>query len=208
MPHDAPATPVPPHIAIVMATPDVAEMIRLVLLDEGYDVTIETVGEDACDAPPFRPTADLVIIDCFPLRPVTHWSERDLRCLCDRFAPSPILVCAESFPSRDEIETLCADLALPAIFKPFDIDHLIAMVAALVGKNASTGRRPVLRPMSSAPMRFAQSGCDGLQAGGAEAGRSAGLPGLQEGGEQTWTPSSTPGEMSAQDASRCGRLPS
>jgi DNA-binding response OmpR family regulator len=122
-----------PVIAVVDDDPDFQALLVEIFDDEGYAVAQHTEADTGL--PALRRTApDLIVLDLRLERPTSGWELlRRLRAEPD-FRTTPIIVCSADEPFLARHLHELHDQGCAALPKPFDLDHLLALVAAgLVG---------------------------------------------------------------------------
>lgn len=113
------------QILVIEDDRDIANLIRQVLSDEGYDLAFV----DSLDRAPADLAPDLVIMDLVGLRPYESGSARaSVRGVSLRYPMTPIIVCTAHEPALKELDGLGAAAVLP---KPFAIDLFVETVARL-----------------------------------------------------------------------------
>jgi two-component system chemotaxis response regulator CheY len=102
----------------------IAELVRVVLEDAGYQVHVSTDGEMP------SMTADCIVTDLMSVRVYTRDGARDwvLR-LADRFPNVPVIVVTAHAEAARDGEALGARAV---IMKPFDVEQLMAAVREVV----------------------------------------------------------------------------
>lgn len=125
-----------PSIILIHDSPDVREMLCLLLAEAGYTVA-------ACPpvaAAPLirRAPPDLIILDISPLQATIGWTVLDSLQTDPTTAPIPLLVCSTSPALLADVE----QRRLPTFPEPFPPQDLLAAVAAALG-------RPVVRRRGS-----------------------------------------------------------
>ena len=158
------ASPPRPHVLVLDHAPELLDLLREIFEDAGYRVTLrrmDEVGPDAvtaCD--PDVLVTDLVARDGTPDLRRVRWLRSD-----PQTAGLPIVVCTGAIPFVRERSDELADLGVKVVPKPFDIDHLVAVVdrcvqdpvgfvTVLDGRGAvdhRTRRRTKVVPMQGEP---------------------------------------------------------
>jgi CheY-like chemotaxis protein len=111
------------------------EIFREILIDEGYDVTVEAVLCESMDDV-IRLAPDLIVLDLiFDGQPAGLDFLRRLKA-----APAtksiPVLVCTAAGGLTEEIQRQLTEWECASVTKPFDIDDLVAAVRECLDKAA------------------------------------------------------------------------
>jgi two-component system response regulator MprA len=109
------------------------EIFREILIDEGYDVTVEAVLCESMDDV-IRLAPDLIVLDLiFDGQPAGLDFLRLLKA-----APAtksiPVLVCTAAGGLTEEIQRQLTEWECASVTKPFDIDDLVAAVRECLDK--------------------------------------------------------------------------
>ena len=109
------------------------EIFREILIDEGYDVTVEAVLCESMDDV-IRLAPDLIVLDLiFDGQPAGLDFLRRLKA-----APAtksiPVLVCTAAGGLTEEIQRQLTEWECASVTKPFDIDDLVAAVRECLDK--------------------------------------------------------------------------
>lgn len=123
--------------AILVLDPDqaIADLLALILREEGYEVILAGSLEEASSALSAR-HFDLIITEALAQRDIFRFDPTFLAELKSLAGDTPIILCSV-YPSTDH---LCAhEFGLAAVVpKPFDIDRLSEKVNRLLGKAGPT----------------------------------------------------------------------
>jgi two-component system response regulator MprA len=115
-------------VLVVDDDPDIRESIEELLRSDGLDATSAANGEEALRALAARPV-DAVLLDLMmPVMDGRQFVEELRR----RGVPVPVVLLSAG---RD-LRRVSAELALPAVEKPFDLDVLLAQVHRSLGDAA------------------------------------------------------------------------
>lgn len=129
--HSAPA-----HILVIEDDPDLRELFHELLADEGYCVSSR--GTPAADIPGALASLapDLIVTDS-----MGHAGEsltaslRSLRADL-RLTRTPVILCTGAVRKLHDLDGAIADLGVRVVLKPFDIDHLLGVVAAALDEGS------------------------------------------------------------------------
>ena len=113
---------------VIEDDPDIQNLIRQVLSDEGYELAFV----DGLDRAPVDAVPDVVITDLVGVRPYASGLARAwVRRVQDRYPGAPIVICTAHELALKELDQLGAAAVLP---KPFAIDVLVQTVARLTAQ--------------------------------------------------------------------------
>ena len=113
-----------PCVLVVEDQTDFRELLQVVLESEGYETMIATNGAVALDLMRDR-TPDVVLLDL--MMPVMDgWTFRQCQLAEPRFANVPVI----AVTAIHDADAIAAQLNLPCLRKPIDIDVVLERVAA------------------------------------------------------------------------------
>jgi CheY-like chemotaxis protein len=118
-------------IVVIEDTPDILELIEVVLSDEGYRVVSCQVADAAIDTVASEQPA-LVIAD-LKMAGVQHWELVDALIEDPRTGKVPMIVCSGAAVELREAEERLRQQGVDVLVKPFDIDVLVTMVHTMIG---------------------------------------------------------------------------
>lgn len=126
--------PVKHHILVINDTQEVLEVMRDLLEDEGYRVTLHS---DAIrDIERIREIApDMVILDHLMGDEEYGWQIIQKLRLDRDLAQLPIIVCTAAARMVRELEGHLKAKGITVVLKPFDIDDLLNAVRAALGRD-------------------------------------------------------------------------
>jgi len=118
-------------VVVVEDTPDILELIEVVLSEEGYQVVpcldasgaVETIANE-------QPA--LAIVD-LRIAGVQHWELVDALLADPRTATIPLIVCSGAAAELREAEARLRARGVGILVKPFDIDDLVRLVRTTIG---------------------------------------------------------------------------
>ena len=124
-----PVHPDPVHVLVVEDDPDLRDLFHDLLTDEGYRVSSR--GTPAADVPGVLAllAPNLIVTDS-----MGHSGDsliaslRSLRADL-RIAKTPVVLCTGAVRKLQDLDGAIADLGVRVVLKPFDIDHLLGVVA-------------------------------------------------------------------------------
>ncbi|MCC6177079.1 MAG: response regulator [Chloroflexi bacterium] len=118
-------------IVVVDDTPEVLELVTIILEDEGYHVVACQDGTQA-EATIFRVRPDLVILD-LRIAGVGEWQILDAIKANERTRQIPVIICSGAVRELQEAEGRLRSQGCDILSKPFEIDDLLSMVKRHVG---------------------------------------------------------------------------
>ena len=130
--------PAKQHILVINDTQEVLEVMRDLLEDEGYRVTLHS---DAIrDIERIREIApDMVILDHLMGDEEYGWQTIQKLRLDRDLAQLPIIVCTAAARMVRELEGHLKAKDITVVLKPFDIDDLLNAVRAALGRDQIAG---------------------------------------------------------------------
>lgn len=135
------------QVLVVDDDQPVRDALRMVLEDEGHEVTEVGDGQQALDVLRRSAAPMVVVLDLMmPKYDGTHV----LRAVAEepealgRHAYVLLTAAGKTLPSA--VTALLRDLVVPVVSKPFDIDHLLRVVALAVQRLSGQNPHPQPRP--------------------------------------------------------------
>ncbi len=117
----------PRHILVVNHAPEILDLVKELLEDDGYRVTTrsrDAVGvDDIVDLHP-----DLIVLDYMWSSSDADWSLLNLLRIDRRTRDIPVVLCTAAVRQVREMEAHLDAMGVRVVLKPFDIDHLIDTV--------------------------------------------------------------------------------
>lgn len=122
------------RILVVNDTQEILELFRMILEGEGYDTVlagfpVQRVVEVEEIAP------DLIILDLVFNEEKTGWQMLQMLKMNRSTAKIPVIVCTAAIDMVRQQEGYLVSQNVHVVFKPFDIDHLLANVKQLLGSH-------------------------------------------------------------------------
>ncbi len=132
------------HVLVVNHAPEILELMRELLADEGYHVsTLARAGQDIDTIASLKP--HLIIIDYMWPSSDNEWVLLNLLTIDRRTRDIPVILCTAAVAQVQPMEEHLLRLGICVVLKPFDIDELLEVVrGALAGK--PVGSDATLRP--------------------------------------------------------------
>lgn len=125
------------HILVVNDTQDVLDAIQMVLEDAGYEITTRTEPTtSAADVEAINP--DLLMIDMLFAGKNIGWELIQAIRLHPATAHLPVIVCTAARHEVTESESVLLGKGITVVYKPFDIDDLVAAVEQALSAPANT----------------------------------------------------------------------
>ncbi|HZO76222.1 MAG TPA: response regulator [Ktedonobacteraceae bacterium] len=124
------------HILVVDDDPSILDMIQLLLEQEGYRVTTSLVVlEDLADVERLQP--DLIILDFKMSERESGWTFLQKLKLHRPTKHIPLFLCTAALSDVREQEPILAQKGIPIVYKPFDVEELLATVEQMLGPGSS-----------------------------------------------------------------------
>jgi len=130
-----------PHILAINHSPDLLDLLRDLLTDEGYRVSVQSHLER--DLATFNHLApDLIVIDYMWATTDENWSLLQLLRLNPPTVSTPIVLCTGAIREAVEMTDHLREMHIDVVLKPFDIARLLNVIAAALArdKSAQIGR--------------------------------------------------------------------
>ena len=125
------------HVYVVNDTPAILDLFRHLLEGEGYRVTLDTFNPLALEdklAEIKRAAPDLLVLDFIFGGEAIGWQLLQLMKMDREARTIPVIVCTAAVRQAEELQPHLAELGVTVVLKPFDIDHLLAEVAKVLGR--------------------------------------------------------------------------
>jgi len=120
-------SPAKPHVLVINDTQEVLEVMRELLQDEGYEVTLySTAIRDLENIREIGP--DLLILDHLMGDEEYGWQTIQKLRLDRDLAPLPVIVCTAAARMVEELQGHLKAKGITVVLKPFDIDDLLNAV--------------------------------------------------------------------------------
>jgi DNA-binding response OmpR family regulator len=117
------------RILVVNDTPEILELLRDILEDEGFEVVLYSyAGRDLADVKRVRP--DLIVLDFIIGGEDYGWQLLQKLKLDRETERIPIVVCTAAVNLVRELEGHLRAKSVSVVLKPFDIDDLVGQVEA------------------------------------------------------------------------------
>ena len=115
------------RILVVNDTQEILELFRILLETEGYDVILAGFPiQQIADVEQINP--DLIILDFIFGDQTSGWQMLQMLKMQRSTASIPVIVCTAALNMVREQEGYLVSQGIHVIFKPFDIDHLLANI--------------------------------------------------------------------------------
>lgn len=133
-----------PHILCVNHSPEILSLLRDLLEEEGFRVTTQThTDKDLDRIAGLDP--DLITLDYMWSTVDDDWSLLQLLKLDRRTRMIPIILCTGAIREVEALAEYLQTMDVSVVFKPFDINRLVAAV------HEALGHEPVIRASSVVP---------------------------------------------------------
>ena len=122
------------HVHVINDTPEILDVFRLVLEDEGYRVTTDRFTTELAPrvAHVRELTPDLLVLDLIVNGEAAGWQLLQLLKMDRATRKIPIIVCTAAVRTVDELHSHLDAMGIKVILKPFDVDHLITVVKSVI----------------------------------------------------------------------------
>ena len=125
----------PSHILTINNDAMVLGLLRDLLADAGYQVTTQTyLDKDLAHLATLAP--DLIILDYMWPDDDQGWSYLQVLRMDRRTATIPIVLCAGEIREVDALAGHFAEMGIQVVLKPFNIDRLLDVIAAMLAAEA------------------------------------------------------------------------
>jgi CheY-like chemotaxis protein len=122
------------HIMVVNDSMEFLQLMKELLTDEGYEVTlVESGGGTRAAAKQHRP--DLLILD-LRMPDMSGFEVLNLLRLDPETQAIPVLLCTAAVRDVQAQEPILRERGIPVLFKPFDLDELLETVRGILGEDA------------------------------------------------------------------------
>ena len=131
------------RILVVNDTAEILDMFRVVLEDEGYEVILFSFPlRKIEDIEALHP--DLIILDLIFGGEKLGWQMLEMLRLNRSTSTIPVIVCTAAVQTIRDQEGYLASQGVRVLYKPFDLDDLLAMIkqATATNKDAMKNKEP------------------------------------------------------------------
>lgn len=119
------------RILVVNDTQEILELFRMLLEEEGYEVVLSGFPiQQISDVEQIHP--DLIILDFVFGDQKSGWQMLQMLKMKRSTASIPVIVCTAALDMVKEQEGYLVSQGVHVVFKPFDIDHLLANINQLL----------------------------------------------------------------------------
>lgn len=129
----------PKHILVINDTPSILDLFQELLGEEGYRVTVDIFDvpsrEKLDHIKALRP--DLIILDFIVGGESLGWQLLQLLKMDRETVSIPVVVCTGAVRQVTELQGHLTVMGVGIVLKPFDIDQLLAEVAASLARAGS-----------------------------------------------------------------------
>ena len=126
------------HILVVNDTQEILELFKDILVDEGYEVTLRSFAIRELDELR-KAQPDLIILDYLMNGEDAGWQTLQKLKMTTDLCDIPIVVCTAASNHVKEMEGHLKAMNVTVVLKPFNIDHLLSAISAMLdpSKDAS-----------------------------------------------------------------------
>jgi CheY-like chemotaxis protein len=127
------------HILCINHAPELLDLLSVLLEDEGYRVsTLQSIERSLDGIVKLNP--DVITIDYMWATSDNEWTYLNLLTIDPRTRNIPIVLCTGAVRHAVEMQDHLAAMGIRVVFKPFDIDDLLAAVHDSLAARPATVR--------------------------------------------------------------------
>lgn len=127
-----------PHILCINHAPEILDLLRTLLEGEGYRVSTHPTAERDIDGL-VELAPDLITIDYMWASSDSEWAYLTMLRMDPRTRDIPLILCTGAVAQVQDMEAHLTSIGVRVVFKPFDIDTLLAAVRAELDGTPSLG---------------------------------------------------------------------
>lgn len=125
-----------PHILAINHSPDVLQLLKELLMEESYKVTLRShLDRDLPEINHIAP--DLIIIDYMWATTDDNWSMLQLLRLNTATRKTPIVLCTGAIKEAIGLNEHLREMNIDVVLKPFDIDRLLKIIAGAIERHSN-----------------------------------------------------------------------
>ncbi len=125
------------RILVMNDTQEILELFRLLLEQEGYEVILSSFPlQKVAEIEQIKP--DIIILDFLFGDKKLGWQMLQLLKMQRSTATIPVIVCTAAESTVREQEGYLVSKGIEVIYKPFDIDTLLALISRMLQPNRET----------------------------------------------------------------------
>lgn len=123
------------HILVVNDTVAILELFTVLLEDEGYQVSTDGFSVELAEmlARIREMQPDLIVLDLVIMEEGKGWQMLQLLRMDRATRDIPVVICTAASRLVDELQTHLDTMKVSVVLKPFDIDHLLAVITKSLG---------------------------------------------------------------------------
>lgn len=122
-----------PHVLCINDAPEILALYRELLEDEGFRVSTQSVvARNLDEIKRLRP--DCVILDYMWADDDAGWTMLEMLRMSRQTKEIPVVLCTGAVRQVEALQSHLAEMRVRVVLKPFDIDHLIGVVNAALGR--------------------------------------------------------------------------
>lgn len=120
-----------PHLLVINDTPQILDLFVELLGEAGYQVTPNrfTIETDLLLAQAKKLDPDLILLDLMIGAEGLGWQFLQMLKMDRETRQIPVVLCTAAVRQVEELQSHLDDMGVAVVLKPFDIDHLTAVVA-------------------------------------------------------------------------------
>ncbi len=139
--------PVQKHILVINDTPEILDLFRQMLEEDGYRVSVDRFTVDAdkklADIKNFDP--DLIILDYMIGNEAPGWQLLQLLKMDRETRSIPVILCTGAVRQVQDLQSHLEDMGVAVVLKPFDIDYLLGEITKVL-RRVAEGQIPAPNP--------------------------------------------------------------
>jgi CheY-like chemotaxis protein len=127
------------HILVVNDTVAILELFTVLLEDEGYRVSTDGFSVELAEmlARIREMQPDLIVLDLVIMEEGKGWQMLQLLRMDRETRHIPVIICTAASRLVDDLQTHLDTMKVSVVLKPFDIDHLLAVITKSLGEKRS-----------------------------------------------------------------------
>jgi CheY-like chemotaxis protein len=127
-----------PHILCIDNSPEILELQKELLEEEGFRITTWSRVDKNLDAI-IDLAPDAIVLEYMWSDSDDEWAFLTMLTMHPRTQPIPVILCTGAIQQAKELEGHLDELGIKVVLKPFNIDHLMSVVSEAVRISRGTG---------------------------------------------------------------------
>lgn len=121
------------HVLVVNDTPEILELFKEILEDEGWRVSLSSYVVTSLDDVK-QDVPNLIILDYIIGGEALGWQMLQMLKMDRETADIPVIICTAAIARVRELQGVLKEKQVGVVFKPFDIDELLNEIRVCVGE--------------------------------------------------------------------------